>query len=80
VITYHRRGFGQSSQPTTGYDYDTFAADLHTLIQYLDLRDLVRGGFSIGTGEVTRYLARPGGNSDPAGNVALSVIFFYVQV
>src|SRR6266852_2509168 len=60
VITYDRRGFGNSSQPTTGYDYDTFAADLHTLIQYLDLRDMVLAGFSMGTGEVTRYLGTYG--------------------
>ncbi len=60
VITYDRRGFGQSSQATTGYDYDTFAADLHTLIQYLDLHDLVLGGFSMGTGEVTRYIGTYG--------------------
>jgi non-heme chloroperoxidase len=60
VITYDRRGFGQSSQPTIGYDYDTFAADLHTLIQYLDLRDMVLCGFSMGTGEVTRYLGSYG--------------------
>src|ERR1700736_2989461 len=60
VITYDRRGFGQSSQPTTGYDYDTFAADLHTLIQYLALREMVRPGLSRGTGEVTRYLGTYG--------------------
>ena len=56
VITYDRRGFGQSSQPTVGYDYDTFAADLKTLIAHLDLRDIVLCGFSMRTGEVTRYL------------------------
>ena len=60
VITYDRRGFGQSSQPTTGYDYDTFTADLNTLLEHLDLRDIVLGGFSMGTGEVTRYLGRYG--------------------
>jgi len=60
VITYDRRGFGQSSQPTTGYDYDTFAADLHTLLEHLDLRDTVLVGHSMGTGEVTRYLASYG--------------------
>jgi len=60
VITHDRRGFGQSSQPTIGYDYDTFTADLHTLIQHLDLRDLVLAGFSMGTGEVTRYLGTYG--------------------
>jgi non-heme chloroperoxidase len=57
VITYDRRGFGQSSQPTSGYDYDTFAADLNTLLEHLDLRDAVLAGHSMGTGEVTRYLA-----------------------
>ena len=50
VITYDRRGFGNSSQPTTGYDYDTFAADLSTLLDTLDLRDAVLVGHSIGTG------------------------------
>jgi non-heme chloroperoxidase len=57
VITYDRRGFGQSSQPTSGYHYDTFAADLNTLLEHLDLRDAVLAGHSMGTGEVTRYLA-----------------------
>jgi len=60
VITYDRRGFGQSSQPATGYDYDTFAADLHTLLEHLDLRDAVLVGHSMGTGEVTRYLSSYG--------------------
>jgi non-heme chloroperoxidase len=60
VITYDRRGFGQSSQPTIGYDYDTFTADLNTLIEHLDLREMVLCGFSMGTGEVTRYLATYG--------------------
>jgi non-heme chloroperoxidase len=60
VITYDRRGFGQSSQPTAGYDYDTFAADLNTLLEHLDLRDAVLAGHSMGTGEVTRYLGRYG--------------------
>jgi pimeloyl-ACP methyl ester carboxylesterase len=60
VITYDRRGFGQSSRPSTGYDYDTFAADLHTLIQKLDLRDVALVGFSMGGGEVARYLGTYG--------------------
>ena len=60
VITYDRRGFGQSSQPTTGYDYDTFAADLDKLMAQLDLRDAVLAGFSMGGGEVARYLGRYG--------------------
>ncbi|HUY50003.1 MAG TPA: alpha/beta hydrolase [Streptosporangiaceae bacterium] len=60
VITYDRRGFGQSSQPTIGYDYDTFAADLNALVEHLDLTDIVLAGFSMGTGEVTRYLGSYG--------------------
>jgi non-heme chloroperoxidase len=60
VITYDRRGFGKSSQPTTGYDYDTFAADLSTLLEHLDLREAVLAGHSMGTGEVTRYLSSYG--------------------
>jgi non-heme chloroperoxidase len=60
VITYDRRGFGKSSQPVVGYDYDTFAADLNTLLEYLDVRDAVLVGHSMGTGEVTRYLGRYG--------------------
>ena len=59
-ISYDRRGFGRSSQPTVGYDYDTFAADLRALLEHLDLRDTVLCGFSMGTGEVTRYLGRYG--------------------
>lgn len=60
VITYDRRGFGQSSQPSVGYDYDTFAADLDKLMVELDLRDVVLGGFSMGGGEVARYLGTYG--------------------
>ena len=60
VITYDRRGFGKSSQPATGYDYDTFAADLNTLLETLDLREVILVGHSMGTGEVTRYLGRYG--------------------
>ena len=60
VITYDRRGFGRSSQPTTGYDYDTFAADLDKVLTTLDLTDAVLVGFSMGTGEVGRYLGRYG--------------------
>ncbi len=60
VITYDRRGFGQSSKVNTGYDYDTFAADLNTVLETLDLRDVVLVGFSMGTGELARYVARYG--------------------
>src|SRR6478609_206054 len=56
VITYDRRGFGRSSQAAIGYDYDTFAADLKVVLDTLDLRDAVLVGFSMGTGEVGRYL------------------------
>jgi non-heme chloroperoxidase len=69
VISYDRRGFGRSSQPTVGYDYDTFAADLKTLIEHLDLTDVVLVGFSMGTGEVTRYLGTYG--SDRVRKAAL---------
>jgi non-heme chloroperoxidase len=60
VINYDRRGFGNSSQPTIGYDYDTFAADLNALIERLAVDDVVLVGFSMGTGEVTRYLGTYG--------------------
>jgi peroxiredoxin len=60
VITYDRRGFGKSSKPTTGYDYDTFAADLKAVLDTLDLTDVVLVGFSMGTGEVGRYLGAYG--------------------
>jgi non-heme chloroperoxidase len=60
-ISYDRRGFGKSSQPTTGYDYDTFAADTKAVLDHLALgEDVVLAGFSMGTGEVTRYLGRYG--------------------
>jgi pimeloyl-ACP methyl ester carboxylesterase len=60
VVTYDRRGFGKSSQPTTGYDYDTFAEDLDKLITKLDLRDAALVGFSMGAGEVARYIGKHG--------------------
>ena len=60
VIRYDRRGFGNSSRPTTGFDYDTFAADLNALMEQLGLEDAVLVGFSMGTGEVTRYLGKYG--------------------
>lgn len=60
VIAYDRRGYGWSSKTTLGYDYDTFTSDLNTLMTKLNLRDAVLIGFSMGTGEVTRYLARYG--------------------
>jgi non-heme chloroperoxidase len=60
VITYDRRGFGKSSQPTTGYNYDTFAEDLHKLITHLELREFALVGFSMGGGEVARYMGKYG--------------------
>jgi len=60
VITYDRRGFGESSKPTTGYDYDTFAEDLHKLVTTLNLKDATLVGFSMGGGEVARYLGKYG--------------------
>ena len=60
VITYDRRGFGNSSKVTEGYDYDTFAADLDAVLTTLDLSDVVLVGFSMGTGELARYVANYG--------------------
>ena len=60
VITYDRRGFGDSSKVGEGYDYDTFAADLNTLLETLDLRDVILVGFSMGTGELARYVRQYG--------------------
>lgn len=60
VITYDRRGSGKSSQPTVGYDYDTFAADLKVVLDTLDLTEVVLAGFSMGSGEVARYISNYG--------------------
>src|SRR5689334_12964325 len=60
VITYDRRGFGQSSKAAGGYDYDTFAADLNEVLTRLDLRDVILVGFSMGTGELARYVKNYG--------------------
>jgi non-heme chloroperoxidase len=62
VITYDRRGFGKSSQPTAGYNYDTFAADLRELITQLKLQDVILVGFSMGGGEIARYFGKYGSN------------------
>lgn len=62
VITYDRRGFGKSSQPTSGYNYDTFAEDLHKLVTQLNLRNFALVGFSMGGGEVARYIGKYGSN------------------
>ena len=60
VITYDRRGFGNSSKPTTGYNYDTFAEDLHKLVKHLGLHDFSLVGFSMGGGEIARYSGKHG--------------------
>ncbi|HTV03089.1 MAG TPA: alpha/beta hydrolase [Luteitalea sp.] len=59
-VAYDRRGFGQSGRPTGGYDYDTFASDLHDVLVALDLRDVTLAGFSMGGGEVARYFGKYG--------------------
>jgi non-heme chloroperoxidase len=73
VITYDRRGFGYSSQPSFGYDYDTFAQDLHLLITELDLHDIVLGGMSMGGGEVARYLSTYGSDRVSAAAIISGV-------
>jgi pimeloyl-ACP methyl ester carboxylesterase len=60
VVAYDRRGFGMSSKPTEGYDYDTFTADLDAVLRALDLSEVVLVGFSMGTGELARYVSRYG--------------------
>lgn len=69
VVAYDRRGFGKSSQPTTGYNYDTFAEDLHKVVTKLKLKDFVLVGFSMGGGEVARYIGKYGSK-----NVSKAVI------
>lgn len=73
VVAYDRRGFGDSDQPWEGYDYDTFAADLHALLTSLDLRGVTLVGFSMGGGEVARYLARYGSERIRAAVFAAAV-------
>lgn len=60
-VAFDRRGFGRSDHPAHGYDFDTFADDLADLIDWLDLRDVTLVGYSMGAGEITRYLSRHGG-------------------
>ncbi len=69
ALAFDRRGFGRSSQPWDGYDYDTFAHDIAQLIEHLDLKDVVLVGFSMGGGDVVRYLTRHG-----SGRVAKLVL------
>jgi non-heme chloroperoxidase len=79
VVTYDRRGFGQSSQPWSGYDYDTFAADLRSVIEQLDLQDVTLVGFSMGGGEVARYIGTYG-TERIAGAVLASAVPPYLYV
>jgi non-heme chloroperoxidase len=79
VITYDRRGFGKSSQPVTGYDYDTLAADLNTLLETLDVRDVILIGHSMGTGEVTRYLGSYGSQRIAKGVLVSPIPPFLLQ-
>ena len=79
VITYDRRGFGRSSQPTVGYDYDTFTTDLATLLDALDLYEVVLVGHSMGTGEVTRYLGSYGSARVAKGVLVAPIPPFLLQ-
>jgi pimeloyl-ACP methyl ester carboxylesterase len=73
VIAFDRRGFGRSDQPWTGYDYDTFASDINELITQLDLQDVTLVGFSMGGGDVARYIGRYG-SARVAGLVLLGAV------
>jgi non-heme chloroperoxidase len=79
VITYDRRGCGASSRPSTGYDFDTLAADLHVLLRVLDLREVVLAGFAMGTGEVARYLAVHGPGRVSAAVLVAPLLPFLLQ-
>src|SRR5216117_988923 len=73
VITYDRRGFGHSSKPASGYDYDTFTEDLRKLVTALDLHDFALVGFSMGGGEVARYFGKYG-SDDVSRAVFMSAV------
>src|SRR6202166_827144 len=79
VITYDRRGFGKSSQPTAGYNYDTFAEDLHQLIAQLKLRDFALVGFSMGGGEVARYIGKYGSKGVSKAVIISSVVPYLLK-
>jgi len=79
VITYDRRGFGASSRPSSGYDFDTLAADLHVLLSRLNLRGVVLAGFAMGTGEVTRYLAAHGSERVKAAVLVAPLLPFLLK-
>lgn len=78
VIAYDRRGFGRSSQPWSGYDYDTLADDLAAVLDKLDLRDATLVGYSMGGGEVARYCSRHGGSGRVGKAVLLSAVTPYM--
>jgi non-heme chloroperoxidase len=79
VITYDRRGCGASSRPSTGYDFDTLAADLDVLLRTLDLRGVILAGFAMGTGEVARYLAVHGPGRVTAAVLVAPLLPFLLQ-
>jgi non-heme chloroperoxidase len=79
VITYDRRGFGASSRPGIGYDFDTLATDLHILLSSLDLRGVVLAGYGMGTGEITRYLAVHGPGRVSAAVLIAPLLPFLVK-
>nr|WP_315210139.1 alpha/beta hydrolase [uncultured Flavobacterium sp.] len=79
VIAYDRRGFGKSSQPWDGYDYDTLADDLKAIIEQLDLKEATLVGFSMGGGEVVRYFSRHGGKGISKAVLIASITPFQLQ-
>lgn len=79
VIAYDRRGFGKSSQPWDGYDYDTLADDLKAIIDQLDLKEVALVGFSMGGGEVVRYFSRHGGKGVSKAVLIASITPFQLQ-
>lgn len=79
VIAYDRRGFGKSSQPWEGYDYDTLTDDLSEIIQQLELEDVTLVGFSMGGGEVVRYFSRHNGKGVSKAALISSIIPFLLK-
>ena len=79
VITYDRRGFGASSHPVTGYDYDTFADDLAEVLEATDIRDATLVGFSMGGGEIARYLSRHGAERVRSVALVASVVPYLLK-
>lgn len=79
AISYDRRGFGRSSQPWSGYDYDTLSDDLATVIEHADAQDAILIGFSMGGGEVARYMSRHGGKSVAKAALISSVVPFRLK-